>query len=39
MEIKRDGTCFMKAHRLDVPQVLKLFASVLKLEDGKFFRV
>ncbi|MCH2166154.1 MAG: DUF1285 domain-containing protein [Oceanicola sp.] len=39
MEIKRDGTWFYEGTPIGRIGLVKLFASVLKLEDGKFFLV
>lgn len=39
MEIKRDGTWFYLGTPIGREALVRLFASVLKLEDGKFFLV
>lgn len=39
MEIRRDGTWFYLGTPIGRPALVKLFASILKLEDGKYFLV
>lgn len=39
MEIKRDGTWFYLGTPIGRPAMVKLFSSILKLEDGKYFLV
>ncbi|MEL6582630.1 MAG: DUF1285 domain-containing protein [Pseudomonadota bacterium] len=39
MEIKRDGTWFYEGTPIGRLPMVKLFASILKLEEGKFFLV
>lgn len=39
MEIRRDGTWFYQGTPIGRPAMVKLFASILKLEEGKFFLV
>lgn len=39
MEIRADGTWFHEGTPIGRPAMVKLFASVLKKEDGKFFLV
>lgn len=39
MQIKRDGTWFYLGTPIGRPALVKLFSSILKLEDGKYFLV
>ena len=39
MEIRRDGSWFYEGSRIGRPGLVKLFASILKREEGKFFLV
>ncbi|MDD8023507.1 MAG: DUF1285 domain-containing protein [Paracoccaceae bacterium] len=39
MEIRRDGTWFYLGTPIGRPALVRLFASILKLEDGKYFLV
>jgi len=39
MEIKRDGTWFYLGTPIGRPAMVKLFSSILKLEEGKYFLV
>ena len=39
MEIKRDGTWLYEGTPIKRPGMVKLFSSILKLEDGKYFLV
>lgn len=39
MEIRRDGSWFHEGSRIGRPGLVKLFASILKREEGKFFLV
>ena len=39
MQIKRDGTWFYGGTPIKRPELVRLFASILKLEDGKYFLV
>ncbi|RRH76837.1 DUF1285 domain-containing protein [Falsigemmobacter faecalis] len=39
MEIRRDGTWFYLGTPIGRPAMVKLFSSILKLEDGKYFLV
>lgn len=39
MRIARDGTWFYEGTPIGRPGLVKLFSSILKLEDGKFFLV
>jgi len=39
MEIKRDGTWFYMGTPIGRPAMVRLFSSILKLEDGKYFLV
>ncbi|MEL7214908.1 MAG: DUF1285 domain-containing protein [Pseudomonadota bacterium] len=39
MEIRRDGTWFYEGTPIGRPALVKLFASILKIEDGKHFLV
>jgi len=39
MEIKRDGTWFYMGTPIGRPAMVKLFSSILKLEEGKYFLV
>lgn len=39
MEIRRDGSWFYLGTPIGRPALVKLFASILKLEDGKYFLV
>lgn len=39
MQIKRDGSWIHEGGRINRPELVRLFASILKLEDGKYFLV
>ena len=39
MEIRRDGTWFYEGTPIGRPALVKLFASILKIEDGKHYLV
>jgi len=39
MQIKRDGTWFYEGTPIKRPELVRLFASILKLEDGQYFLV
>jgi len=39
MRIARDGTWFYQGTPINRPELVRLFASILKLEDGKYFLV
>ena len=39
MQIKRDGTWFYEGTPIKRPELVRLFASILKLEDGKYYLV
>ena len=39
MQIKRDGTWVHEGGTINRPEMVKMFSSILKLEDGKYFLV
>ena len=39
MRIARDGTWYYEGGAISRPQIVRLFSTILKLEDGKFFLV
>ena len=39
IQIKRDGTWIHEGSAIKRPEMVRLFASILKLEDGKYFLV
>jgi len=39
MQIKRDGTWFYEGTPIKRPELVRLFSSILKLEDGQYFLV
>lgn len=39
MQIKRDGTWFYQGTPIGRPALVKLFSSILKLEEGKYYLV
>ena len=39
MRIARDGTWFYRGTPIGRPELVRLFSSILKLEDGKYFLV
>ncbi len=39
MQIRRDGTWFYEGTPIKRPELVRLFASILKLEDGQYFLV
>lgn len=39
MQIKRDGTWFYEGTPIGRPALVRLFSTILKLEDGKYFLV
>jgi len=39
MQIKRDGTWFYEGTPIKRPELVRLFASILKLEEGRYYLV